>query len=629
MKYHRKAILGHFSHGEKFRSKKRSGWFDKTILAAGLLLLTFAAVSIVTKGNTFAEQLSANITVTSFSLTRGGSEITSFDEDHHSTDPEAYTNRMVHNTPTNMDLVLDVKLSGGRTFVAGDTVLVPVEQHSAGIEGTNNDYDLVIDQFSGATLTSGANVIGTFARTDGGILLTFNANAEGLSKLEDLSLAMNNVARSAGIGRNRVGSITIAGQNFYFGIAKLTLANLSDATYSGAVTNNNVLWETRVGSDLTNALSKSRGTSMGSIGTAETYVIQEYPGAIGHGPINIREARRIPVALTGENAIASIRIASEVSRKDKFTEIVPNAGETWNQFLSRVRSRALQYGFYQTSTGLKFVINYGALGVDTAFESAESWAEAAAQSAVDQGYYEASDKTNLINYYIESFGEDSVVQASPSIYYNFRAIYPVAEEDTEVTTTVRVQYDNQAEWSQQKPATLVGIYGRADVPAKAVQVLTVDGKEHTVVAGGLYKLQRKVNGEFEDYTPNDGGELERRAGEDGTILFGELEAGIYRLVELEVPEGYDIKLSNNYDAEAGVAYSDEFTGGSEGVRIIMHNFKDEPAPAPDDDDVPATPDTGVETADKFGSTSDAAIYAMSAFGIAMVVIAIKRKVSID
>lgn len=629
MKYHRKAILGHFSHGEKFRSKKRSGWFDKTILAAGLLLLTFAAVSIVTKGNSFAEQLGANIIVKDFVLSRGGETITTFDEASHPSNPDMYTTRMIHNTPTDLQLVLDVTLNNGRTFAAGDTVLVPIEQHSAGIEGTNNDFDLTIDQFSGASLISGMDIIGSFSRASGGILLTFNENAEGVSSFEGLSLAMNNVARSGGIGRNRVGYITIADQNFYFGIAKLTLSNLSDATYSGAVTNNNVLWETRTGSDLTNALSASRGTSIGS-GTVDTYVVQDYPGAIGHEPINIREARRIPVSLAADST-ASIRIATEVNRKDKFSEVVPNAGESWESFRHRVLANPLQYGFYQTSAGLKFIINYGTIGVNTAFESAESWAEAAANSAIEQGYYEESDRMMLTNYYLDCFGENSQVKGSPSIYYNFRVVYPVADEDTVVTTTARIQYGNQQEVALERSATLVGIYGRADVPQGAVQILTIDGLEHTIVGGGLYKLQRLVDGEFEDYTPDDGGELERRVGDDGKILFSNLEAGIYRIVELEVPEGFDIKLSANYDEENAVAYSDRFTGGSEGVRVIMRNFKEapEPEPTPDDDDVPATPDTGSETTDKFGSTSDAAIYVMSAFGIAMVVIAIKRKVSID
>lgn len=620
MKYHRKAILGHFSRGEKFRSKKRSGWFDKTILAAGLLVLTFAAVSVLTKSNTFAEQLGASITIKSFELSRNGNEITTSDTEKSL---DYYTAKMVHNTPTNLNLTLDLSLTNnGRTIAAGDTILIPVQTHNADASGSVSDYDLVIDQFGGAGLISNGINIGTFERTSDGILLTFNQNAVGLSSLTDLTLAMNNVARSGGLGYSRVGYITIAGKQFYFAVAQLALNNLSDAAYTGLVTNNNVLWETRVGSDLTNTLSSSRGVQ--GVAT-ETYVEQDFPGAIDYGTINIREAHRIPVSLNG-NSVASIRIATYVDQKGAFTEVKQNSGEIYANFARRVMANPLQYGFFKYDGGIKFIINYGALGVDTPFAPAEEWAEAAADSAISQGYYTAADKQALVNYYLDCFGEDSAIAQSPSSFYNFRMVYEQAIEDTEVSTTAKI-FSNDVLSTYNRTATLVGIYGQADVEAKAVELLTIDSKDHTTINGGVYKLQRKVDGEFEDYTPDDGGELEREVTENGALMFKNLEHGIYRIVELEVPEGYDITLSANYDEEAGAAYSDEFTGGSEGVRIIRLSYKEAPEEEPED--TPAAPDTGADTADKLGNTSDAGIYAMTAFGIAMIVIAIKRKISVE
>ncbi|OZB90855.1 collagen binding domain-containing protein [Paenibacillus sp. XY044] len=55
-----------------------------------------------------------------------------------------------------------------------------------------------------------------------------------------------------------------------------------------------------------------------------------------------------------------------------------------------------------------------------------------------------------------------------------------------------------------------------------------------VLEGAVFKLQKDVNGAFEDVT----GKTELNTGEDGKILLAHLEAGDYQLIEVQAPKGY-------------------------------------------------------------------------------------------
>lgn len=627
MKYHRKAILGHFSHGEKFRSKKKGGWFDKTILAAGLLLLVFAAFSVVTKGDvkTFAAELNATVTINSIVLRSAGENITIMSE-NPSEDPDEYAVKMVDNVPADMALLMDVEFSNGRAIATGDKLLIPVVSHYVE-HGTVTKTDLDIADFKGVQLRSGGSVIGVFSRASNGILIEFTQEANGLTSLKNLSLVMKGVARSESTGENRVGNVTIAGESFYFGIGQTNLTNLTDNTRATATANNSVVWTTGAGSDLTNTLSSSRGTA--GVAT-DMYVEQTFPGAIGFDGITIREAHRIPVSLSAQSGASSV-VADYIDRTNKFTEIKQSGDESYAEFAYRVMSKELQYGFYQRSDELRLVVNYGALGVDTPFASAEAWAQDAADNAIALGYYVAADKAALVNYFTDSFGANSILQQSPSSVIDVKVQYPSDRIDDVVATTA--VYDNYVPDSRSSRASLAIVSGEVYVPSNQLQVVVLDADDSSTVNGGLYKLQRKKSdGTFEDYAPVEDYENTKRVTKNGNIVFDDLEDGVYRLVGLEVPKEYDITTSEGYNATDKVTYSKEITvENNKGVRIAIHNKKiATPEPEDDDDDdSPAAPKTGLGSADETSGSTDAGIYAMTAFGIAMIVIAIKRKVSLN
>ena len=561
-------------------------------------------------------------------MLRSASENITIMSEDPSDDPDDYAMKMADNVPADLALLMDVELSGGRAIKANDEILIPIESHYV-TTGTVKSADLEIADFAYGKLMSGGSVIGLFKRVDNGILLSFAREAAGLTSLKNLSLTAKGIARSESIGKNRVGYITVAGKNYYFGISQTNLTNLTDNTYPSATADNNVTWTTNVGSDLTNTLSRSSGTT--GVAT-DVYVEQSFPGAIGFNGISVYEAHRIPVGLVlGEQSNASSMVADQIDRTNEFTEIKQNGDEGYAAFARRVMSNALQYGFYQDSDQLRLIINYGALGVDTPFAASEAWAEDAADNAVAQGYYVAADKNPLAAYFTDCYGAHSALQQSPSSFFNVNVTYPSDRVD-DVTTTARI-YDNDVAESHGSRASLAILTGELIIPARQAQLVVVDDLDASTVNGGLYKLQRKKSdGTFEDYAPTEEYENKKRVTKNGTIIFDDLEDGAYRFVGLEVPEGYDIAGSEGYSKTDKVTYSKEFNiDGYDGARIVV-GIKKIATPEPeddDDDDSPAAPKTGLGSADETSGSTDAGIYAMTAFGIAMIVIAIKRKVSLD
>ena len=630
MKYHRKAILGHFSHGEKFRSKKKSGWFDKTILAAGLLLLVFAAFSVVTKGDTFATELNATITIKFLQLRNADNQsITVVSGNDASADPADYAVKVTDNEPLDLNMVFGVDFGEDHAIKAGDKLLIPVVAHNA-VDGSVPSRDLDIAEFGSIELMADETKIGVVERVDNGLLITFAPEASGMTSFDALIFELEDLAYADSLSGNRVGYITIAGQKYSFGVSGTNLTNLDDDTYAISTATDSIVWRTNAGSGLTNTLSSSRG----SVGVArDLYVEQEFPEASGYESIAIRETHMVPQSLAANSGASSV-VADYIDRTNSFTEVKQNSGESYASFAQRVMSRASQYGFYKDASGLRSIINFGVLGIDTPFASADTWAASAADNAIAQGYYLASNKDALINYYRDSFGSNSNIEQSPAVSWDIRVSYP--NKFSGALTTDAYWTEDDAMSTVTTSAKLATTRAYLQLPARQVQLTVIDSASNEVVNGGLYKFQcKKDDGTYADYAPTEDYENTKRVTKNGTIVFSNIEPNkTCRIVGLEVPKGYDITSSEGYNATDKVTYTKEFsTTVMEGKRIVIRNKKSA-TPEPedddeDDDDSPAAPNTGLGTADETSGSTDAGIYAMTAFGVAMIVIAIKRKVSLD
>ena len=348
-------------------------------------------------------------------------------------------------------------------------------------------------------------------------------------------------------------------------------------------------------------LSASRGVG----GTPVSALVeQSFPGGVsGEKPV-ISNPYYIPYNLENNSAISGVAAVNEKNYVDDYLEIVPEAGETYDAFRMRVAARPLQYGYYVDAAGVTFVINYGRLGADTSFASANEWAGAAADAATGMGYYSEVDRQSIINYYTASFGNNSVVKQLPVPVLSACVHYPVTLEDSKMTTTAKVTYDG-VEKTLTGNATLTGAKGTTAVGSSAVMLYNVDAETEAMLPGGAFKLQIKgSDGTYEDYLANDGGEMIREGGNDGTLSFAKLGVGTYRVVGITSPDRYDMETSDGYDAEAKVMYSADFTitgGEGEGATVVMRYTK---KITPSEDDTPAdVPDDGGIN-DEDGGSSD-------------------------
>lgn len=594
----------------------------------GVFCAIFAFIAVlgiggyVLKSNTFAKQLTASIEIQSLEMFNNvGAEVDLQRGAAASQNPADYTVKLRHNVPTQINLVVNVKLGQGEVISAGDTLNISIVRHL-----TSGTADLTVFTADSATLYNDTGVdIGSFkVYGNSRIELTFNENVDGATALNDLTLNLGRIARASGIGYDRVGSIKIGGVDFYFGVAKRQMYVLNDLVTNSGSSNDRIVWGTRIGADLANDLSSSRGTYGEPV---EAVVEQYFPGAKSGGNVRIGNPYRIPYNLENSSVMSEVAVSDPNDYVSKYTQITQATNETYDSFKARVTAAPSQYGYYTDDTGVTFVANYGKLGVDTPFASANDWAEYVAGRAIETGYYPESDRQALIDYYLACFGDGSVMDQLPMPTTNLSIYYPTVLEDTVVTTSAKITYDG-VEKTLTNSATLTGIMGSTSVESNAVMLFVSDGDTGKMIPGGTFKLQVKQDdGTYKDFLADDGGELIREGGSDGTLIFSNLPNGTYRIVELTAPDGYSLKNSEGYNEEDGVIYSEDFvidSSNEEGVKIILKNVpgsdevdeEEEPTDDTVEEAIVAVPDTG-HNSKGFGGDIDVIGFGLG--GVAFVV----------
>jgi len=546
-----------------------------------------------------------------------------------SQNPEDYFTKLRHNIPMQIKLVVNVTLGQGEVINAGDTLNIPIVRHL-----THSTADLNIVSTDSATLydKDGVNIGSFRVYSNSRIELTFNDNVAGATSLNELTLDLGRIARASGIGYDRVGKITIGGTDFYFGVARRQIYILNDLVTNSGSSNDRIIWGTRIGADLVNSLSSSRGTYGEPV---DALVEQSFPGAKSGGIVRMGNPYRIPYNLESNSVMSEVSVSDANNYVDKYTEIAQNPGETYESFKARVVASPSQYGYYTDDSGVTFVAYYGKLGVDTPYASANDWAEYVAGRAIETGFYPEADRQALIDYYLACFGDNSVINQLPMPTTNTYIYYPTVLEDTVVTTSMKITY-NGVEKMLNSSATLTGIMGSTSVKSDAVMLFVSDGDTGKMIPGGTFKLQVKQDdGTYEDYLADDGGEMIREGGSDGTLIFSNLVNGTYRIVELTAPDGYSLKNSEGYNEEDGVIYSEDFvidSGNEEGVKITLKNVQgndaadeeEEPADDTTEEEVVVVPDTG-HNGKGFGNDIDIIGFGIGGVAFAVMVTIYARK----
>ena len=479
-------------------------------------------------------------------------------------------------TPSTMSsfaiLDMDINLESGKTIKAGDTISVPVV--SGAVTSGFPDFVLSAMTSSNPLLDNQGRTIGTFRYQDGRINLTFNSLAAGSSNLTGLMLDFGKSLNTNSSSFDRIGKVTIGGNDFFFGINKISIRPLtSENFYSASSTDEKIQFYSWQGKDLVNELLATRGQSGEPI---DLIVEMDFAGAKDVSSVQITNPKII-VTSTDDPKTSGWSGGTKYYTSS-YTRINPLTNESYESFKSRVIATPLQYGIWKNEAGVKVIFYHGKIGQDTPFDSADSWVDATVDNIMSRQFFGEQDRDALESIYLSSFGNTSVINQMPLVSSIANVIYPKVIEDTYVTGSMKATYGNSVEKTATKQGMLSGMASSAmEVSAGSAILLTADADTNALIPGGIFKLQIKnSNGSYTDYTPDDGNGLERPGGDDGTLIFGNLGNGTYRVVELSAPEGYSLKQSAGYDERNGVVYSEDFTIRStdtEGARVTIKNVK--------------------------------------------------------
>lgn len=552
------------------------------------ILLLISALTLSFSQDSFAagRDLSDYITVKSLNLTYNGTAITVLRGTDASQDLDDYPAKTRGNM--NSVVVIDIELPQGQTFSSGDTFSL---EFRSSVSGAFSSTDWA------AIIAPGNINIGRYRYHDDLIEGEFNANAEGLSSFSDLSLITSEYFLG-GLGTTAtLRYISVAGEPFYFakdasGNNISTHGRISDAKLqTSSRTNNYIRWAFNVGTDLLQDLWRSQGTQ---VSTPDTILEDKIVGATDAFVSDDWYPRLMYPQKTDANSYITGTNAMNGAILDKFSKLSPNPGETYTSFRARVISAPMQYGFYNESDGVRFIVHIGRLGIDTPTYSeiyGSNFPAKYANNAVKDGWYDSSDRETLSSMVDASFGSNNVI-GGRVVYMRIivDALYGSVVDDTTIANTATVTYDNTAK-NLSANGTLLGLAGSVYAEPHSVVIQLADADRNTLLSGGSFKLQQKQNNSWQDYIPTDGSDPIRPANSSDPLTFSGLTAGTYRVAQTAAPSQYVLSASactssssnsgsstntQCYNANDGVLYSSEFAirlSDTEGAKILLTNRK--------------------------------------------------------
>jgi len=127
------------------------------------------------------------------------------------------------------------------------------------------------------------------------------------------------------------------------------------------------------------------------------------------------------------------------------TRLVPNSGESYAAFRTRVSTLAMQWGVWTSDEGVQtFVAYFGTLGVDNpriprVSSLSPNFAEQAADMSIVQGLFSPGSRGALISYFNTMHGDGNVIDGRLSnIHINMIEQFPNVETSTTRSSTMRV-----------------------------------------------------------------------------------------------------------------------------------------------------------------------------------------------
>ena len=399
--------------------------------------------------------------------------------------------------------------------------------------------------------------------------IKFNANADGFSVISALNLNTGVIFKANVVkytqnqvksGKATMGDVQ---KDTYFKGNTLDIdTGYEFKKWASAKTNKMVEWGLGVNTDALNKLYS--GTYTGSELEKNVYVEDN----LGDKTVTRLSPRlNIPFPTSLEDPHAS-RSGLIKAFPNAFTKVTPDytAYPTYDSFKASLQP--MQWGVYKDGSNNRFVANVGSFdSTGTKYSTVwPTYAEDAADAAIAQGFYQASDRDKLIALFKKTFGEANAIQGSiPSWLLYISVNYPVVLKDTPVTNDATMTHDGKTETATGK-TTLNGLIGDVKLAAFEAELIKV-GPKGEALQGAKITLQKQDSGSWTDFRSG-------TTSETGQVKFTKLPAGKYRFVETEAPTGYDKDDLTFTDKDGNALASGEFevkADDTEGHILIAKN----------------------------------------------------------
>ena len=399
--------------------------------------------------------------------------------------------------------------------------------------------------------------------------IKFNANADGFSVISALNLNTGVIFKANVVkytqnqvksGKATMGDVQ---KDTYFKGNTLDIdTGYEFKKWASAKTNKMVEWGLGVNTDALNKLYS--GTYTGSELEKNVYV-EDNLGDKTVTRLSPRLNISFPTSLEDPHASRSGLIKAF---PNAFTKVTPDytAYPTYDSFKASLQP--MQWGVYKDGSNNRFVANVGSFdSTGTKYSTVwPTYAEDAADAAIAQGFYQASDRDKLIALFKKTFGEANAIQGSiPSWLLYISVNYPVALKDTPVTNDATMTHDGKTETATGK-TTLNGLIGDVKLAAFEAELIKV-GPKGEALQGAKITLQKQDSGSWTDFRSG-------TTSETGQVKFTKLPAGKYRFVETEAPTGYDKDDLTFTDKDGNALASGEFevkADDTEGHILIAKN----------------------------------------------------------
>ena len=392
--------------------------------------------------------------------------------------------------------------------------------------------------------------------------IKFNANADGFSVISALNLNTGVIFKQNQVKSGKATMGDVQKDTYFKGNTLDIDTGYEFKKWASAKTNKMVEWGLGVNTDALNKLYS--GTYTGSELEKNVYVEDN----LGDKTVTRLSPRlNIPFPTSLEDPHAS-RSGLIKAFPNAFTKVTPDytAYPTYDSFKASLQP--MQWGVYKDGSNNRFVANVGSFdSTGTKYSTVwPTYAEDAADAAIAQGFYQASDRDKLIALFKKTFGEANAIQGSiPSWLLYISVNYPVALKDTPVTNDATMTHDGKTETATGK-TTLNGLIGDVKLAAFEAELIKV-GPKGEALQGAKITLQKQDSGSWTDFRSG-------TTSETGQVKFTKLPAGKYRFVETEAPTGYDKDDLTFTDKDGNAFASGEFevkADDTEGHILIAKN----------------------------------------------------------